>query len=807
MNMLSNYIKISWRHLWQSKLYSFINVVGLAVAITCVLLAVLFIKDERSYDRFHEKKKDLYRILTTRTDDKGNRGTVAGTGQPQGPAFKEAVPEVVDYVRVMGGDIRGDVIANNKTFNVQMLFADESFFNLFSFPVLRGNGATSLNDISSVVITETLAKKFFNSIDVVGRRLDMDANPSEEKLGKPSIITAVVKDLPKNSSIRFDILQPMRYMQLSFTDTAWLNQYLGTFVLLRPESDLEQVGRKFDRVFTSHAKYQVEETKKLYNFDPKVSYSLQNVVDMHLNPRLTGTWREGGIVNESDPIFSWLFLGITLFILFMATVNFVNISIASSLKRAKEVGVRKITGGSKRQIIVQFLIESSIVCLAAFLLSVLLINLSLPLFNELVRKELVLLESFDLRLITWFATILILIILLTGFYPAYVLSGFKPKEVLYNKQKLSGRNLVGKSLVVLQFSLAVFFIIATIIYYRQMDFVRTKELGYDPYQVVRTHIRGDREYKPVQEILRYELSKEPAIKFVSFGADGQPYDVKVGNKTIEALHEVIDEYRLPAMQIKLKAGRNISSAILADRHHSILVNEAFVRAAGLESPIGTQLYTSDRFDRELKTIVGVIEDYHSGSLHESIKPMVMLVCDWDSGGIWLRIEKQNQQRALKAIETAYKKAMPTALYEYNFLDELNAKAYEQEQRWQKIIGTATILSIFICCLGLFGLAHLAAQRRIKEIGVRKVLGATVASIASLLTKDFLKLVVISLVVASPLAWWVMNNWLQEFAYRITIGWWMFLLAGAGAIIIAMVTVSFQAIKAAIANPVKSLRTE
>jgi ABC-type antimicrobial peptide transport system permease subunit len=261
------------------------------------------------------------------------------------------------------------------------------------------------------------------------------------------------------------------------------------------------------------------------------------------------------------------------------------------------------------------------------------------------------------------------------------------------------------------------------------------------------------------------------------------------------------------MQIKLKAGRNISSAIPSDKHHAVIVNEAFVKTAGLESPVGSQLYTSDRFDKELKTIVGVIEDYHSGSLHEPIKPIVMLVCDWASDGIWIRIEKQNQQRALKAIEAAYKKAMPTALYEYKFLDELNAQAYEQEQRWQKIVGMAATLSIIICCLGLFGLAHLAAQRRIKEIGIRKVLGATVTSIASLLTKDFLKLVIISLVVASPVAWWVMNKWRQDFAYRINIGWWMFGLAGIIAIIIAMATVSFQAIKAAIANPVTSLRTE
>lgn len=806
--MFRNYIKIAIRHIWHNKLYSFINVSGLAIAITCVLLAVLFINDERSYDRFHEKRENLYRILTSRTDDNGNRGTVAGTGQPQGPAFKEAVPEIVDYTRLMGGDIKGDVVGNNKTLNLQMLFVDESFFNIFSFPLLRGDASTALKDISSVVITETVARKFFNSIDVVGKTLINDASPSAEKLGKPMLITGVAKDIPKNSSIRFDILLPMRYMQLAFTDHNWLNQYLGTFLILKPGANLDIVSQKFNQVYAVHAKQQVDENKKLYNHDPKISYGLQHITDMHLNPKPTGDgWREGGIVNESNPVFSWLFLGIALFILFMAATNFVNISIAGSLKRAKEVGVRKITGGSKQQIIFQFLFESAIVCLAAFAIAILLTNISLPLFNELSGKQLVFSGSMNTKLLSGFAGILLLIILLAGFYPAYVLSAFKPKEVLYNKQKLSGRNLFGRSLVVVQFSLAVFFIISTIIYYRQMNFIRTKDLGYEPYQVVRTHIRGDREYKPVQEILRNELAKEPSIKYLSFGTGGNLYDVKLGDKTVEALHEVIDEYRLPAMQIKLKAGRNISPAIPSDKHHAVIVNEAFVKAAGLESPIGMQVYTSDRFDKELKTIVGVIEDFHSGSLHEPIKPMVMIVCDWDSGGIWIRIEKQNQQRALKAIATAYKKAMPTALYEYKFLDELNAQAYEQEQRWQKIIGVAAVLSIIICCLGLFGLAHLAAQRRIKEIGIRKVLGATVTGIASLLTKDFLKLVVVSLMVASPLAWWVMNKWLQDFAYRINISWWVFVLAGLLAILVALITVGSQAIKAGIANPVKSLRAE
>ena len=806
--MFRNNIKIAFRHLRHNKLYSFINVSGLALAITCVLLAVLYVKEELSYDKFHQGKENLYRIVTSLNNEKGERRSVAGTGQPQGPAFKAAVPEIQQYVRIMGGDIRGDVIANDKTLNLQMLFADETFFDIFSFPLLRGNAKTALKDISSAVITESVALKYFNSIDVVGKTINPDSSPSAAKLGRSLVISGVAKDLPKNSSIRFEILLPLRYLQLAFTDHAWLNQYLGTFVVLTPNANTEAVSKKFDAVFAMHAKQQVEESKRLYNFDPKISYGLQRIADMHLNPLPTGHgWREGGIVNESNPVYSWLFLGIAMFILFMAAVNFVNISIAGSLKRAKEVGVRKISGGSKRQIVIQFLVESTIVCSAAFLFALLLTSAVLPFFNQLAGKQILFSEALNVQLAGWLVIILVAIVLLTGLYPAYVLSAFNPKEVLYNRQKLTGRNLLGRSLVVVQFSLAVFFIIATIIYYRQMNFIKTKELWYDPYQVVRTHIRGDREFKQIHELLRNELAKEPSIQYVSFGAGGSLYDVKFGNRDIEALHEVIDEFRLPAMQIKLKAGRNISSSIPSDKHHAVIVNEAFVKAAGLQAPIGAQLYTSDRFDKELKTIVGIVEDFHSGSLKEPIKPMVMLQCDWDANGIWIRIEKQNQQRALRAIEVAYKKAMPTALYEYNFLDELNAQGYEQEQRWQKIISIAAVLSVIICSLGLFGLAHLSAQRRIKEIGIRKVVGATVTNLWGMLTKNFLLLVALSCVIAFPVAWYFLSNWLMRFDYRIDISLWIFPAVVAGALMVTLATVSYQALRAATMNPVESLKSE
>ena len=361
--------------------------------------------------------------------------------------------------------------------------------------------------------------------------------------------------------------------------------------------------------------------------------------------------------------------------------------------------------------------------------------------------------------------------------------------------------------MVTQFALAVFFLISTFIYYRQMDFIRTKDLGYNPYQVIRTNISGAREIKPIQDKLKFELAKEPSIKYLSFGGERDAEEIKIGDRSVETEYQIIDQFRLPVMELKLKAGRNISRAFSSDEKHGALVNEAFVKAAGLTTPIGTQIRTSDYYDKEIRTIVGVVEDYHSGSLHKPIKPMVMMVCNWYSSGIWIKIEKNKQAQALAAIEVAYKKAMPGAFFSYNFLDELNEKEYLQEQRWQKIISIATTLSIIICCLGLFGLAHLSAQQRIKEIGIRKVLGASVTSIVQLLSKDFLLLVLIAFLVASPIAWYAMNNWLQDFAYRINIGWWIFLVAGSLALIIAWLTVGLQAIKAGMANPVASLRNE
>ncbi|MES2647248.1 MAG: ABC transporter permease [Bacteroidota bacterium] len=803
------FLKLSLRHLWHSRLYAIINIIGLTTASTCMLFAVLYWKDERSYDKFHTTNPNLYRITTNITEKDGKLVTMGGTGQVQGPAFKAGVPEVKNYVRILGGEFSADLSFENKSFRVTNLFVDPNFFEVFNFKLIRGSKATVLNEINAVVITESIAKKYFNNIEVVGKLLKINADPSFERLGKPMIITGVVKDPPKNSSIQFDVLFTFKFLQLSFEDNNWLNSYLGTFIELQPGANIASVVKKFNSVHNIHAAKQFG-TKEfdIHGYDPKINYGLQRMTDIHLQPLQTMTGNiESGVANGSTPVYSYLFMGIAIFILVMAAINFININIANSFKRAKEIGVRKITGGSRLQIIVQLMNESALLCLIAFCLSILIMNICLPLFNNLSGKQLVFSDAFNLELLGYFLFVFVLIILLTGLYPAYLLSNFKPSQVLYNKQKLSGNNLFGKSLVVLQFSLSVFLLIATIVYYSQMDFIRTKDLGYNPSQIIRTSVYGDRDYNKVVTYLKNELAKEPAISMVSFGSDGMPENLEANQKIHKGQVKNIDENFLAIMGIPLLAGRNLSPAFATDKTEGILVNQAFVKAFALTNPLGERVMINYNYDTAMKTIRGVVKDFHFGSLREPIKPMILYMKETPDGGIWVKFEKANQQQALAALQRVYMKAIPDAIYDYQYLDELNARQYLQEQRWQKVINVSTVLSLIICCLGLFGLAHLSANQRVKEIGIRKVLGASVKELATLLSGDFIKLVLFACVVAFPVAGLVMNNWLNDYAYRIRISGWIFLLAGAAAIMIALITISFQAIKASLANPVKSLRSE
>jgi putative ABC transport system permease protein len=804
-----NHLQTSWRHIRKNTLYSIINVAGLATAITAVLFAMMYWKDERSFDRFHANNTNLYRITTTLIESPGSaRNTLGSTGQVQGLAFKAVIPGIKSYVRILGGEISGTITSAEKNLKVQTVFADRNFFEMFSFKILKGNPHTALNDAGSAVITRSTAMKFFNSTDVLGKQLTMDADPSFEKLGKPMIVSAVVEDPPFQSSLQFDVMFTLDYLQLSFTDENWLNAYMGTFVELEPEADINEIKASMNRVFSEKAKDQLNESKASLGFDPQISYGLQPVTAIHLNPLIRTTGNiENGVVNGSNAVYSYMFAGIAFFIMLMAAINFINISIAGTLKRAKETGIRKISGGSSSSIITQFLVESAMLCIIAFVIAVVAVNLLTPLFNAISGKHIKPSSIINADLLSNIIVAFILIVAMTGLYPAFVLAKFKPSEVLYNKQRLSGKNIFGKSLVVVQYTLAICLLICTIIYYSQMDFIRTKDLGYNPNQIIRTAVGGDRDYKQVISLLKSEFSKVPSIKSVSFGNDGYPEDVEHERKKIKTILRNIDENFLATLEIPLITGRNISPADPADLRNGALVNEAFVKAFNIHQPIG-KMATVYRYDDTVQRVIrGVVKDFHFNSLREPIQPMLMYVNETADGGIWIKFDKIQQQQALQAVQTIYQKAMPSAVFDFRFMDELNALQYFQEQRWQKIIMLSTILSFVVCVLGLFGLAHLSTNRRVKEIGIRKVLGASVQQIVRLLSKDFIKLVIIAFLIATPVAWMVMHQWLQDFAYHISIGPLIFIAAAAIAVIAALMAIGYQSVRAALSNPVESLRNE
>ncbi|QLG45709.1 ABC transporter permease [Costertonia aggregata] len=808
--MFKNYLKIAWRNLWNNKFYSLINIVGMALAITCLLFAIIYWNDEHSFDDFHTNNPNLYRITTNMVEHKGAIAkTFGGTGQVQGKTFKEAIPEIKEYARVMGGKIFNEVSTEDKILKLNILFVDTNFFDVFTFPLLHGDVNTALDEVNSAVISESTAIRLFNSTDVVGKVLQMKNDPAYQRLKKPLIISAVAKDAPKNSSIQFEILLPFSFLELAFIDTNWMNAYLGTFVVLEPPADVTAIKEKFGRIFAIHAKDQVEQKLARYGFDSEINYGLQNILDIHLDPLTEGRGNnESGVVNTSNSLYSIVFIAIALLILIMGAINFINISIASAIKRAKEIGIRKITGGNKTQIIFQFLMESGLLCGISFLLSLLSIKLLLPFFNSLTAKHFAFAEMLNFQSGISLVFIFGCIILITGLYPAFVLSKVKPSEALYNKLKWSGKNFAGRGLVVFQFSLGIFLLIAAIVFHSQMDYIRTKDLGYNPNQIITTTISGNRDFADIGKVLKEELSKELSIASVSYAHNHFSEGVIVNNKQIEASLLRIDENYLPDVEIPILVGRNFSSDFPTDASNSIIVNETFVKEFNLLHPIGesVKLIENDEDDQK-KTIIGVVKDFHFGSLREPIKPMFISMIQEPYGNILVKFEKSKQQEAILALERVYKAIMPNAVFAYNFLDEQNAKQYKQEQQWQKLVNIATLLSLIICCFGLLGMARLSINQRVKEIGVRKVLGATVSQILALHTTNFLKLILIAFVIAAPIAWLTADYWLQNFAYRIELSFWLLVFAGAISLLIGTLTVSFLALKAAMSNPVKSLRTE
>jgi putative ABC transport system permease protein len=795
--MLRSSLSFSMYYLWRRKFSTSIKIIGLALGMACVLLTILFIKDESSFDTFHENGKHIYRITTK--DMRNNGNTILGTtGQIQGPAFKASIPEITNFVRVWLDETHNIIVDKKKGFKVSVTYADPSFFEVFSFPLLLGSTSQALKDINSIVITEEMAMKFFGETDVVGRTLGLEDGPAIETF----LITGVAKNLPGNSSFKFQAVIPFKFLQRWWNDEDWLNHYLSTFVLLHPNTNLEQLEAKFANVFSRDAKEQI---KKARIRSSDIEFGLQPLADMHLNIFSNGAGSKRShypaLANESLSTYSLILGGIAVMIMVMASVNFLNLSISGFSQRLKEIGIRKISGGTSGQIVWHLLTETIVNCMISFLLSLLMVASGLPVLNQITEKDINLSFFEGIKFFAGALVVLTFYVVMIGLYPAIKLSVFNPADILRDKKSWGGKNYFSKILIVLQFSLAMGLVFAVIVYKRQMDFISQKELGYNPAGIVFVPIPYGRANGTERLFFVNELKSSPAIEIISSGSLNAWGDSKqvINGHEFKAERVHVDQHYIPTLEIEMKSGRNFKEHPQADSN-SVIVNETFLKRAGWKDAI----YQTIHLDGEApKTVIGVIRDFHNESLRHEIPPRIIELKQNEN--LLIKIHKGQAAIALIAIGKAFKNSFPDHFYQFSFLEDEIGKQYTDEKKWKKIAGYAMSLAIFICCIGLFGLTHLETLKRRREIGIRKILGSSIFRLIRLISSDFLKLVLISVIIISPVVWYVMSDWLQDFSYRIQISWIDMAITLLAAIIITSLTVGIRVSKAALQNPVDALK--
>ena len=789
--MIRNYFITAFRNLWRNKAFSVINIAGLSVGLACCMLIFLYAMDEVNYDRFNVNAVNIYHLAVDSKSPDGQVHKFSGTGNMPGPTFKRELPEVQDFVRIHGTDYT--IKRGNEVFNQVALFVDSNFFSVFTFPLLYGNPQNALNDPHSIVLSEEVAEKYFGKGNPVGKTLDLKVHNKFQ----PFTVTAVTQNSPQNSSIKIKMLLPIK---LRAMDDQWLNFFQNTFLVIKPGTDIRQLNAKINKIYLDDAASQI----KASGDKDKLTYVLQPLLAMHTSTDYPAT---DGLSDASNPVYSYILTGIASFILAIACINFVNLTVARSLKRAKEIGIRKVMGGRRKQLIMQFLGESFMLSFIAFVLAIVLVQAVMPLFNTLTNKALAFSYLLSLKLVAGYIGIFLLTGLLAGFYPALVLSAFNPVQSLYNRTQYAGKNYLSKGLVVLQFTLATFLIISTITIYSQFNYLTNFDLGYDDKNVV--SISAFNIDKAKFSTFKTELSKDPNILNITADQGGGPWGTSAlinGFREFGFNLQHVDEDYLPLFQVPISKGRNFSKAMAADSANAVLVSEEFVKQAGWENPIGQTVDFPS--DKRKYNVVGVVKDYHYQSLTEKMSPVLYsMKPDYPWGNIFIRINDQNKPEALNHIQQEFKVEFPFLPYQYKFKDDEVAEQYDKEAKWKQIITFGAVLTIFISCIGLFGLATLSAERRKKEIGIRKVFGASVEDIVGKLSTDFAVLILISAVISAPAAWWAMQRWLENYPYRVTMNAWVFLLAAVFVLLIALVTVSFQTIKAAIANPANSLRSE
>ncbi|WP_276498939.1 ABC transporter permease [Pontibacter litorisediminis] len=788
--MIKNYLKMAYRNLMRHKVFSFINISGLALGMTCSILILLWVRDELSVNRFHQDIDNLYRVMEVQSYPGADDLTVDATPGPLAEALEREMPEVIHAVRSTTWDWKQLFAYDDKVLKVNGRYTDPEFFEVFTFPLLQGDAKNVLAQPNSVVISETVANQFFNSPDeAMGKLLKVNNSKSYK-------ITGVMQDVPKNSTMQFDYVMPVNDW-INSPGSEWLKEWgnnaLRTFLQLQPGTDIAAFNEKIKPLI------------KKYHQGSNTELFVQPVGEMYLYGDFTGSEAKGGNVENVR-----LFTVVAVFILVIACINFMNLATARSAKRAKEVGVRKAIGANKSALIRQFMVESVLVAFLALFVSVNLTGILLPNFNDLTGKFIEL-DLSDPSLLLMLLGVALLTGVVSGSYPAFFLSSFDPAVVLKGTAKLSKSvSVFRKGLVVFQFILSALLIISTLVVYLQLHFIRTKNIGINRENVVLLPLEG--ELRDRYDVMKEEMLKVPGITGVT-AANQNP--LMVGNSTgdigwegkdpnADILFSIlkVDYDFLETMKVQMKYGRSFSKEYGAEET-KVIINEEAARLMQMKEPVGQWLGRGD--DRA--TIIGVVKDFKTTSMHETMKPLVMMLDMNDANTVFVRVTSGQTAEVLSAMESIVKKHNPAFPFEYHFLDEDFERMYKTEAIMGQLTKYFAGIAIFISCLGLFGLALFTAEQRTKEIGVRKVLGASVASIVYLLSKDFLKLVLIANLIALPLGWYLMNGWLNDYADRTELSWWVFAMALVSTIIIAIMTLSFHAIKTAVANPVNSLRSE
>ena len=786
--MLRNYFKIAWRNLINHKAYSAINIVGLAGGLATTMLILLWVNDEISYDRFHLNQAQLYSVKMHMETGGGEIVTHPAMPQPLAPALKAEIPEIAYTTRTTWGD---DKLFSyqDKTIEENGLYVDPDFLQLFSFPLIQGNVKTALTEPNTLLITEELANKYFGDSQPLGQIIRVNQEDDYKVVG-------VLKNIPANSSLQFGFLMPFRDRYRD--EGSWGQNNTPTYVQLREGANTGQVDAKIKTFIAQHRPEATNET-----------------LFLHANADwyLRSDFKDGRYTGAGRIVYVRLFGVIAFLVLLIACINFMNLSTARASKRAKEVGVRKAVGATKEWLVGQFLGESLLITGLAGVLAIGLLLLILPFFNDLLEKQLSISNPLYLAA---FGLILLLTGLVAGLYPAFVLSSYQPIKILKGLQERisSGAVWLRQSLVVIQFATSVLLVIGTIVIYQQIQFVQQKNLGYQKENLIWFDAKGLTGGTNAEryEQARTELASVPGVRSLAVsnnkfqGPDNSRSDINWPGKPVgnDLLFDMIhgDYGLLPTLGMQLRAGRNFSRNFSTDTAN-VIINEEAARQMKLVNPVGQAITVGDLSG----TIVGVVKDFNLSSVHNPIRPAIIRCRPWRTWLFFVRIDGQNAPATLDRLQTAYQKLLPGYPLNYHFVDQEYEKLYRSEIQIGQLANWFSGLALLISCLGLFGLASFTVERRTKEIGVRKVLGASLTSLFTLVANDFLKPILVALIVASPLAWYTMSQWLQKFAYKIELSWWVFALSGLLVVGVVLLTVSFQSVKAALMNPVKSLRSE